>query len=126
MFLPLRLALPFPLPITFFVAEPLQKIAGLLEILRTKTPSSVVAMRIRLSVQRHRLPAVEVLWVVPDPESNPTSTIARMLTQVDEVIPLESEHWGLEDYVVQVDGFECLHFHKIGEVLKPGDHVTYG
>jgi hypothetical protein len=49
-----------------------------------------------------------------------------MLTQVDEVIPLESEHWGLEDYVVQVDGFECLHFSKIGEVLKPGDHVTYG
>jgi hypothetical protein len=81
-------------------------------------------MKVRLSVQRHRLPTAEVLWVLSDPQTNPSSSIARLLVEVNEIIPLESEHWGLEDYVVQVGGFECLHFQRIGDVLSEGDHVT--
>ncbi len=47
---------------------------------------------------------------------------------MNEVIPLESEDWGLEDYAVEVAGFECLHFWEIGGVggvLRDGDVVWF-
>jgi len=80
-------------------------------------------MRLRLSILRNRLPKTEVLWALPEEQNNPSTTISRFLAKIDEVIPLEAEQWGLEDYVVTVDGFECLHFQTVGSVLKDGDHV---
>ncbi len=45
------------------------------------------------------------------------------MAQVNEVLPLESEHWGLEDYSVEVRGFECLHFSELNQLLKEDDEV---
>jgi hypothetical protein len=81
-------------------------------------------MRLRLTVLRHRLPATDILWSIPDEKTKTATTISKFLAQVDEIIPLEAEHWGLEDYHVSVDNFECLHFQIVGNVLKEGDHVV--
>ncbi|KAJ5979922.1 hypothetical protein N7481_007220 [Penicillium waksmanii] len=63
-------------------------------------------------------------------------TVAQLLEDVNDVVPLETEPsmfdldpefsgtWGLEDYVVEVDGSECLHFMEIGGLLRDGDEVV--
>ncbi|KAF2820405.1 hypothetical protein CC86DRAFT_374563 [Ophiobolus disseminans] len=81
-------------------------------------------MRLRLTVQRNGLPAANVLWNVPDSNSTQAYTITRLLEDVNHVIPLEAEHWGLEHYVVEVAGFECLHFSPVAQALKDDDHVS--
>ena len=50
-------------------------------------------------------------------------------------MPLETEpsvfdaefsgQWGLEDYVVEVAGSECLHFMEVDGLLRDGDEVVY-
>jgi hypothetical protein len=88
---------------------------------------NIKQMRLRLIVQRHCLPPVQLLWTVGDvplpftPE--PAATISQFLEQVNEVIPLESEDWGLEDYAVEVRGFECLHFSELSHILREDDEV---
>jgi hypothetical protein len=77
-------------------------------------------MRLRLSISRHLLPQVDILWSVNDG----TTTIAQLLDQINHVVPLEAEHWGLEDYVVRVGKFECLHYSKIEDVLEKDDVVS--
>lgn len=61
-------------------------------------------------------------------------TIAQFLEDVNEVVPLETEtglfdneysgQWGLEDYVVEVGGSECLHYMEVEELLRDGDEVV--
>ena len=86
-------------------------------------------MRLQLTVQRHGLPPVQVLWNVgllvrpPYAAAGTSITISQLLEQVNDIIPLESEDWGLEDYAVEVRGFECLHFSELSEVLKEDDEV---
>ncbi|KAF2180376.1 hypothetical protein K469DRAFT_278077 [Zopfia rhizophila CBS 207.26] len=80
-------------------------------------------MRLRLSVQRHKLPSTEVLWSVANDQAQQAFTIAKLLEEVNHIIPLESDHWGLEDYVVEVGGFECLHFSPVADILKDEDRV---
>ena len=80
-------------------------------------------MRLQLTVQRHSIPDAKVLWTVGD--GQPTFTIFQFLQQVNEIIPLEAEDWGLEDYAVEVKGFECLHFSELNQVLKEDDEVWY-
>lgn len=85
-------------------------------------------MRLQLTVQRHLLPPVHVLWTVgvlrpPYAAAGTTATIAQLLEQINEIIPLESEDWGLEDYAVEVRGFECLHFSELNHILKEDDDV---
>jgi hypothetical protein len=83
------------------------------------------ALRLRLVVCRHALPDVRVVFpisVATDP------TVAQLLEQVNETIPLESTDWGLEDYVVELrdrDGnaFECLHFQPVSVVLDKDEEV---
>ncbi|RMZ67299.1 5-methyltetrahydropteroyltriglutamate-homocysteine methyltransferase [Pyrenophora seminiperda CCB06] len=81
-------------------------------------------MRLRLTVQRNGLPAANVLWSVPETNSTQAYTITRLLEDVNLIIPLEAEHWGLEHYVVEVAGFECLHFMPVIHALKEDDHVS--
>ncbi|KAL4897445.1 hypothetical protein BDV59DRAFT_44904 [Aspergillus ambiguus] len=60
-------------------------------------------------------------------------TIAQFLEDVNEVVPLETEpglfdseysgQWGLEDYVVEVCGSECLHYMEVEGLLRDGDEV---
>lgn len=85
-------------------------------------------MRLRLLVQRHRLPPTQVVWTTCSHQflhssTGPSVTISQLLEQVNEVIPLESEDWGLEDYSVEVRNFECLHFSEVSDVLKEDDEV---
>ncbi|ODH41750.1 hypothetical protein ACO22_01328 [Paracoccidioides brasiliensis] len=67
-------------------------------------------------------------------------SISQLLEDVNEVIPLETQveeefgngggigggvgQWGLEDYVVEVAGFECLHFMEVDGLLRDGDEVV--
>lgn len=86
-------------------------------------------MRLLLTVQRHALPTTQILWTVTAGRVSRTgassgATISQLLEEVNEVIPLESEDWGLEDYVVEVRGFECLHFSELDTVLKDEDEVV--
>ncbi|KAL8871420.1 MAG: hypothetical protein Q9174_002744, partial [Haloplaca sp. 1 TL-2023] len=85
-------------------------------------------MRLQLTVQRHALPAVRILWTTEltgplSSSTGPGTTISQLLSQINDIIPLESEDWGLEDYTVEVRGFECLHFSETAEVLKEDDEV---
>ena len=85
-------------------------------------------MRLQLTVQRHSIPPVKVLWTVgatrPTADAPGASfTISQFLEQVNEIIPLEADDWGLEDYAVEVRGFECLHFSELNQVLKEDDEV---
>ena len=70
---------------------------------------------------------MQVLWKTEALRSNQagheTSTVAQLLEQINEVIPLEAEDWGLEDYAVEVDGFECLHYCSLS-ILKEDDRVA--
>ncbi|KAH9907088.1 hypothetical protein F4778DRAFT_724661 [Xylariomycetidae sp. FL2044] len=82
-------------------------------------------MRLRLVVRRNGLPEARLMWNVRL-EDDPT--ISKLLELLNEDIPLESEQWGLEDYIVELrdsDGsaFECLHFQPVHTVLKPDDRV---
>lgn len=84
-------------------------------------------LRLRLLVQRHGLPEVKLVWTVP---ADPDYTISKLVSQVDQVVPLEGGEWGLEDYAVELkasDGsaFECLHFQLASKVLKDDDQVMY-
>lgn len=86
-------------------------------------------MRLQLTIQRQGLPPAQVLWdtgaLRPNHvQSGATTTIAQLLEHINEVIPLEAEEWGLEDYAVEVNGFECLHFCSLN-ILKEDDRVTY-
>jgi hypothetical protein len=95
--------------------------------LDSSTPNATaksLTMRLRLSVQRNSLPATNILWSVPDTNSSQAYTIARLLEDVNQVLPLEAEQWGLEDYTVEVGGFECLHFSPVFQSLKDDDHVS--
>jgi hypothetical protein len=81
-------------------------------------------MRIKLSVCRYRLPTVSLLWNVPQDQANAGTTITFLLAKIDEIIPLETDTWSLEDYTVEIGGFECLHFQPISSVIKEDDHVV--
>ncbi|KAI0596364.1 hypothetical protein F4775DRAFT_565090 [Biscogniauxia sp. FL1348] len=82
-------------------------------------------MRLRLVVRRNGLPEARLMWNV-QLENNPT--IANLLEQLNEDVPLEGGQWGLEDYVVELhdsDGtsFECLHYQPVRNVLNTDDRV---
>ena len=80
----------------------------------------MVTMRLRLLIARHGLPSVKIIW-----NAQPESTVAELLEHLDNFVPLEAEEWGLEDYAVQVAGYEALHFQKLEDVFKDGDEVTF-
>ncbi|KAL8629218.1 hypothetical protein Q9189_005069 [Teloschistes chrysophthalmus] len=86
-------------------------------------------MRLQLTIQRHGLPSARIIWAIDlIPVSAGTTgseaTISQLLEQINDIIPLESTDWGLEDYTLEVGGFECLHFSQASRVLKEDDNVT--
>lgn len=120
-------------------------------------------MRLHLIIQRHGLPVTRILWTTVSSSSldgpalsyrtaatsstiastrapnalfaNGGYTIAQLLEDVNEVVPLETEptlfgdnrssgQWGLEDYVVEIAGSECLHFMEVEGLLRDGDVVV--
>ncbi|KAM0706709.1 hypothetical protein Q7P35_006039 [Cladosporium inversicolor] len=79
-------------------------------------------MRLRLRVQRNEVPAVNTLWPLSDTQQK--HTFAQLLEAINQTFPLETDKWGLEDYVITVAGYECLHYHEIGAVCKDEDEVV--
>ncbi|KAK1540522.1 hypothetical protein CPAR01_06511 [Colletotrichum paranaense] len=82
-------------------------------------------LRLRLVVRRHAVPDVKLLWNVT---ANDDLTISKLLALVNDVVPLESGEWGLEDYAIELkdasgDSFECVHYHLVSKVLKDDDQV---
>ena len=83
-------------------------------------------MRLRLHIQRHGLPPGPVIWTTGDSDSvrgAQNGTISQLLERVNDIIPLESDEWGLEDYIVEIHGYECLHFQELESVFKDDDEV---
>ncbi|KAK3904125.1 hypothetical protein C8A05DRAFT_32089 [Staphylotrichum tortipilum] len=83
------------------------------------------SLRLRLVVQRHALPEVRIVFAV---QLGTDPTIANLLEQIDEIVPLESSHWGLEDYAVELrdasgHGFDCLHFQRVVTILRSDEQV---
>lgn len=86
-------------------------------------------MRLQVAINRHGLPPTNILWTSQSPFSHHTTThspatIAQLVEDINDIVPLESGEWGLEDYAVEVGGFECLHFQPIESVLREDDKVT--
>lgn len=119
-------------------------------------------MRLHLIIQRHGLPVTRILWTTTTSSSSAATisyktpatssaiastrapnasfangdySVAQLLEDVNEVVPLETEprlfgdgknsgQWGLEDYVVEVAGSECLHFMEVEGLLRDGDEVV--
>ncbi|KAK2008245.1 hypothetical protein LZ32DRAFT_685542 [Colletotrichum eremochloae] len=82
-------------------------------------------LRLRLVVRRHGVPDVKLLWNATADED---LTFSKLLAQINEVVPLESGEWGLEDYAVELkdpsgDAFECVHYHLVSKLLKDDDQV---
>ncbi|KAM7194229.1 hypothetical protein V8F33_007375 [Rhypophila sp. PSN 637] len=82
-------------------------------------------MRLRLVVRRHALPETRIIFTI-SLEEDPS--IADLIEAVNGVVPLESEDWGLEDYVAELhdeegSGFDLLHFQRIVSVLKTDEEV---
>ncbi|VUC20953.1 unnamed protein product [Clonostachys rosea] len=82
-------------------------------------------IRLRLTIRRHGIPEVKLVWPCVASED---FTIAKLLSQVNDVIPLESDQWGFEDYAVELadasgDNFECLHYQRVAAVFKNDDQV---
>jgi hypothetical protein len=82
-------------------------------------------MRLRLIVRRHGVPEVRLLW---NAGGDGDLTFSKFLSQINDVLPLESDQWGLEDYAVEFrdwdsNAFECLHFQQLSHVLKEDDQV---
>ncbi|MCJ1476463.1 hypothetical protein MMC13_005129 [Lambiella insularis] len=85
-------------------------------------------MRLKLTVERQEHPPTRILWNADTLRPNHTgdrghTTIAQLLEQINEVIQLEAADWGLDDYVVEVNGYECFHFCSI-QIFKEDEEVT--
>ena len=82
-------------------------------------------MRLRLAIRRHGVPEVKLVWPCARSQD---MTVAKLLSLVNDVVPLESSEWGMEDYAVELsDGhgstYECLHFQQVADTLKDEDQV---
>ncbi|KAL9083208.1 MAG: hypothetical protein Q9165_008614 [Trypethelium subeluteriae] len=78
-------------------------------------------MRVHLSIHRQELPAANLVWSLPDDQTGPT-TIAQLIEDVNSVVPLESMHWGLEDYVVQLGSIRPLQTEDLRARTLSGRH----
>ena len=105
---------------------------------RIQPPISFVEMRIQIQILRHALPPVSILFATSANPSSHTSTkastIADLLHDVNDLVPLESTDggWDLEDYVVELASttegdienyYECLHYQTLESVLREDDEV---
>jgi hypothetical protein len=64
------------------------------------------------------------VWATTDEQLDGIYLMSRLLSEVNDIIPLESQGWGLEDYVVQLGEYELLHFHNLSDVLRENDRIT--
>ncbi|KAL1894012.1 hypothetical protein Sste5346_006154 [Sporothrix stenoceras] len=84
-------------------------------------------LRLRLHIQRNGLPDTRIVFLLPTTDD---TTVTKLLEQVNELVPLESDDWGLDDYVVEVASttdrsafFECLHYQLVSNLLDRDSEV---
>ncbi|EFW99662.1 hypothetical protein CMQ_5473 [Grosmannia clavigera kw1407] len=82
-------------------------------------------LRLRLRIRRHGLPETRIVFVL---NIGDDATVSKFLEEVNGIIPLEADDWGLEDYVVELQSskgtsFECLHFQTVADTLEKDDEV---
>ncbi|CAK7274142.1 hypothetical protein SEPCBS57363_006012 [Sporothrix epigloea] len=90
---------------------------------------SVNLLRLRLHIQRNGVPDTRIVFLAATTEN---TTVAQLLEQVNDTIPLESPDWGLDDYAVEVSlspaspstRFECLHY-QIANKLFDNDAEVF-
>ena len=101
------------------------------------TRNRISTMRLQLSIHRNALPPAHIIFTTGTGPSSHTkshsgSTIADLLHDANDLVPLESAdgEWGLEDYIVEVAAtadqealYECLHFQTLDSVLRDDDEV---
>ncbi|KAF8541467.1 hypothetical protein BDD12DRAFT_908661 [Trichophaea hybrida] len=82
-------------------------------------------MRLKLQIFRNELPVVKLIWETTTRlKSGTDHIVSNLLASIDEVFPLEGSTWGLEDYVVELDGYEVLHFQELSTAFKDDDTVV--
>ncbi|CCX11533.1 Similar to hypothetical protein [Tuber melanosporum Mel28]; acc. no. XP_002840981 [Pyronema omphalodes CBS 100304] len=82
-------------------------------------------MRLRLQIFRNGLPVVKLIWeTTARLQPGTDEIVSNLLASVNEIFPLEGSTIGLEEYVVELDGFEVLHFQELSTVFKNDDTVT--
>ncbi|CAK7565948.1 MAG: hypothetical protein SEPTF4163_003878 [Sporothrix epigloea] len=85
-------------------------------------------LRLRLHIQRNGVPDTRVVFLAATTEN---TTVAQLLEQVNDTVPLESPDWGLDDYVVEVSlspaspstRFECLHYQIVNKLFDKDAEV---
>lgn len=82
-------------------------------------------MRIRLVINRNGLPSMKIWWDTSSFQPGDDKTVSSLLARVSQIVPLESSKWGLEDYAVEIEGFEILHFQEVETVIREADEVVY-
>lgn len=88
--------------------------------------SFTFTMRLRLQIFRNGLPVVKLIWeTTARLQPGTDEIVSNLLASVNEIFPLEGSTIGLEEYVVELDGFEVLHFQELSTVFKNDDTVTY-
>jgi hypothetical protein len=81
-------------------------------------------MRLRLVINRNSLPTMKIWWDTSAFQSGDDRNISSLLICVSQIVPLEFSKWGLEDYAVEIGGFECLHFQEVDSIIRDGDEVV--
>ncbi len=96
--------------------------SSILERDKSLSMASNSDLRLRLRISRHGLPETRVMWTL-DKHRSEAFSMADLLEEVSKIIPLEADDWGLDDYAVECDGFECLHFQAVRNILRDLDLV---
>lgn len=78
-------------------------------------------MLLRVSVLRYQLPAVKFLYFAP--VSQEPLPVSKLLELVDQLVPLKSDNWSLDDYFVSCGDYECLHYSDCRSILKENDEI---
>lgn len=68
---------------------------------------------------------MKIWWDTSSFQPGDDKTVSSLLARVSQIVPLESSKWGLEDYAVEVDGFEILHFQEVETLIREADEVVY-
>lgn len=76
-------------------------------------------MRLRLTVKRNELAPVKFLYALTEEDIN----VSKLLESINRHVPLEADQWGLEDYMVCVSGYECLHYQDPRSIFQDNDEV---
>ena len=90
-------------------------------------------MRLQILIQRNALPPIRNIFNTTSSTNTslkPIHTVADLLTALDAVIPIESDHWGFEDYAVeaclndnQESYYEVFHWQVVSDVFKEDDEL---